>query len=101
LKDPDNQRLLDGVGLQHDRGNLLRFLHDPQVEPTNNRSERALRGAVIARGLSHGSKNERGAEAFTAFSSVIQTAVKNGASSIMDHLHGLFRPQSRDAPIQS
>ena len=101
LKDPDNQRLLDGIGLQHDRGNLLRFLHDPRVEPTNNRSERTLRGAVIVRGLSHGSKTERGAEAFTAFSSVIQTAVKNGASSIIDHLLGLFRPQSRDAPVQS
>jgi transposase len=37
LQDEDNQRLLDGIGLQHDRGNLLRFLHEPHVEPTNNR----------------------------------------------------------------
>jgi hypothetical protein len=29
--------LLNGIGLQHDRGNLLRFLHEPDVEPTNNR----------------------------------------------------------------
>src|SRR5438128_6400126 len=81
LQDVDNQRLLDGIGLQHDRGNLLRFLHEPDVEPTNNRGERTLRPAVIVRGLSHGSKNDRGAEAFTAFSSVVQTAVKRGVSS--------------------
>lgn len=49
LRDEDNQKLLDGIGLQHDRGHVLRFLRDSQVEPTNNRAERALRPAVIAR----------------------------------------------------
>ena len=43
LKDEDNQRLLDGSGLQHDRGGVLLFLHDPAIEPTNHRGERALR----------------------------------------------------------
>jgi len=100
LQDEDNQRLLDGIGLQHDRGNLLRFLHEPHVEPTNNRGERTLRPAVIVRGLSHGSKNERGAEAFSAFSSVIQTAVKNRVSSCIDTLHNLFRSKPRDGPVQ-
>jgi len=90
LKDEDNQRLLDGIGLQHDQGRVLRFLHNPIVEPTNNRGERTLRPPVIARRLSHGSKNVRGAEAFSAFSSVIQTAVKKGASSTFDALHNLF-----------
>ena len=65
-------------------GTCLRFLHEPDVEPTNNRGERTLRPAVIVRGLSHGSKNERGAEAFSAFSSVIQTAVKKRVSSTID-----------------
>ena len=64
LKDKDNQRLLDGIGIQHDRGNLVRFLSEPEVEPTNNRAERRIRFSVIVRGISHGSKNERGAEAF-------------------------------------
>ena len=100
LQDVDNQRLLDGIGLQHDRGNLLRFLHEPDVEPTNNRGERTLRPAVIVRGLSHGSKNDRGAEAFTAFSSVVQTAVKRGVSSTIDTLHTLFRSKPRDGPVQ-
>ncbi len=31
---------------------MLRFLHEPGVEPTNNRAERALRPAVIARKVS-------------------------------------------------
>jgi len=69
---------------------LLRFLHNPAVEPTNNRGERALRPPVIARKLSHGSKNVRGAEAFSAFTSVIQTAVKRGAASTFDALRDLF-----------
>jgi hypothetical protein len=39
LRDPDNQRLLNELGWHHDRGNLLRFLTDPRIEPTNNRAE--------------------------------------------------------------
>ena len=98
LKDADNQRLLDGIGLQHDQGRLVRFLHNPAIEPTNNRGERALRFAVIVRGVSHGSKNEGGAEAFVAFTSVLQTAVKNRARSTFDALHNLFRSKVPDAP---
>jgi hypothetical protein len=82
LRDPDNQRLLDGIGLQHDRQRVLNFLYHPQVEPTNNRAERALRPAVIARKVSHCSKNERGAEAFAAFTSVARTAVKQGVVTV-------------------
>jgi Transposase IS66 family len=62
--DDDNQRLLDGIGLQHDRGHLLRFLKMEGVEPTNNRAERILRPTVIARKVSHCPKNQRGADAF-------------------------------------
>jgi transposase len=97
LKDEDNQRLLDGIGLQHDRGRVLLFLHDPTIEPTNNRGERSLRPAVIVRKLSHGSKNERGAEAFAAFTSVIQTAAKKRDGSIIDALQNLFQSKSKKA----
>ena len=81
LKDDDNQRLLDGMGVHQDRGNLLRFLKVDGLEPTNNRAERALRPAVIARKVSHCSKNQRGAEAFATFVSVIQTATQAGSQS--------------------
>ena len=90
LKDEDNQRLLDGIGLHQDRGNLLRFLRVEGLEPTNNRAERALRPAVIARKVSHCSKNPRGAEAFAAFVSVIQTAAQSGAQSTVAYLRNLF-----------
>ena len=97
LKDADNQRLLDGIGFQHDQGRILQFLHNPAVEPTNNRAERAVRPAVIARRLSHGSKNARGAEAFAAFTSVIQTAVKRGVSTV-NALHDLIVSKTPPAP---
>jgi transposase len=43
LRDEDNQRLLNGVGAQHDRFRVLSFLTEEGVEPTNNRAERDLR----------------------------------------------------------
>jgi len=92
LLDPENQRLLDGIGWQHDQGRVLTFLHKPEVEPTNNRAERALRPAVIARKISHCSKNERGAHAFAAFTSVARTAVKQGTATVTQTLQQLLRP---------
>lgn len=88
-----NRRLLAGIGEWHQRGHLLRFLSDPQIEPTNNRAERAVRGAVIARKVSHCSKTERGARAYAAFLSVIRTARQTGASAL-DTLCCLFAPHS-------
>jgi hypothetical protein len=76
LHDEDNQRLLNGVGAQHDKGHVLRFLGEEGLEPTNNRAERDLRPAVIARKVSHCSRNERGARALEAFTSVLQTIRK-------------------------
>src|SRR5438270_6558146 len=90
LRDPDNQRLLDGIGLQHDRGHVMRFLKTEGVEPTNNRAERILRPAVIARKASHCSKNQPGATAFAAFTSIAQTALKNGAASVASAFRSLF-----------
>ena len=78
LSDSDNQRLLDGIGSQHDRGRGLLFLQKPEIEPTNNRAERGLRGAVIARKVSHCSKNERGAAIFEAMKSVTATLALRG-----------------------
>lgn len=99
LKDADNQRLLNELGWHHDRSNLVRFLEDPRIEPTNNRAERALRPAVIARKVSQCSKNAPGAHAFEAFTSVVQTLMKNGAASLVEGLYHLFRaPTLQAAP---
>ncbi len=94
LQDAHNQRLLDGIGLQHDRGHVLRFLHQPGVEPPNNRAERALRPAVIARKVSHCSKNQRGAEAFSVFTSLTQTFQKKIGTSLIDAFTPLFQQRS-------
>ena len=99
LKHPDNQRLLNKLGWHKERGNLLRFLDDPRIGPTNNRAERALRPAVIARKVSQGSKNAQGAYAFAAFTSVVRTLVKSGTGSLVDGLLQVFRSaQMPDAP---
>ena len=91
MPDRDNLRLQNELGWQDDRGNLLRFLDGAGIEPTNNRAERALRGAVIARKVSHCSRNEAGADAFSAFTSVIRTLYRNGAGqSVVDGLCGVF-----------
>jgi hypothetical protein len=96
LSDADNQRLLDQFGGHHARGNLLRFLEDPRVEPTNNRSERGFRFAVIQRKVSQCSKTAGGARAFEAFASVIKSTMRQG-KDVVERLSALFRgidPQS-------
>jgi transposase len=90
LADPDNQRLLDQFGRHHARGNLLRFLEDPRVKPTNNDSERGFRFAVIQRKVSQCSKTAGGAGAFEAFASVIKTAMRQG-EDVVERLTELFR----------
>ena len=91
MSDRDNERLQNELGWHDDRGNLLRFLDDPGTESTNNRAERALRGAVIACKVSHCSKNENGADAFSAFTSVIRTLARNGGDQpLVDGLCGVF-----------
>jgi transposase len=99
LRDPDNQRLLNELGWHHDRGNLLRFLDDPRIEPTHNRAERALRPAVIARNVSQCSKTDRGTYAFAAFTSVVRTLSKQGIDTLVEGLYHLFRsPSIQDMP---
>jgi transposase len=98
LRDDDNQRLLNGVGTQQDRGHLLRFLYEKGVEPTNNRAERDLRPAVIARKVSHCSQNERGARAFEAFTSVIQTLRRTTSTPLGTAFQKFLAPAPQSSP---
>lgn len=98
LTNRTNQKLLNELGWHHDRGNLLRFLYEPEVEPTNNRAERALRPAVIARKVSHCSKNAAGAAAHAAFASVCVTLRQRGVGSLVSALTALFRTGAVAAP---
>jgi hypothetical protein len=53
---------------------LLGCLREPAAEPTNNRAERALRPAVIARKLSCGNKTENGKRCWEILASLAATA---------------------------
>lgn len=87
LKSEGNDRIVNELGRHNDNGNLLRFLHEPEAsEPTNNEAERALRGAVIARKVSHCSKVEAGARAHASFASIIATLRKRNATNLIDAL---------------
>jgi transposase len=57
---------------------LLVWLIDPAVDPTNNAAERALRGAVVTRKTSFGSRSKRGAHAFARMLSIIMTWERQG-----------------------
>lgn len=56
-----------------DVGNLFRFVTDPEVDATNNISERELRKLVIIRKISNGSRSRRGANATAQLLSVVET----------------------------
>ena len=59
--------------LRKQRPHLLGCLHEPAAEPTNNRAERSLRPAVIARKLSCGNKTERGRDCWEILTSLGRT----------------------------
>ena len=56
-----------------DGNNLFIFVVNPEVDSTNNISERELRELVLIRDISHGSKTHRGANTTAILLSVIQT----------------------------
>jgi len=56
-----------------DGDDLFRFVTDPEIDPTNNISERELRALVIIRKISYGSRSNRGANATAMLLSIIQT----------------------------
>lgn len=57
---------------------LVVWLKNPAVDPTNNAAERALRGAVITRKTSFGSRSKQGAQAFARMLSIIMTWERQG-----------------------
>lgn len=60
--------------LRKQRAHLFQFLYTPGVEATNNRAERQLRPAVIARKVSCGNKTERGKRTAEILMSLAATA---------------------------
>jgi transposase len=75
--------------LKH-RHSLFVFLYRTDVDPTNNRSERALRPSVIHRKVIGCFRSRWGARAYAALASVIDTAELEGvhAFDAIQHLFG-------------
>ena len=105
LRDPANRTLLAELGWHQQRGNLFRYLTDPAIEPTNNCSERELRGGVAARKVSHCNKTEAGAHAHEVITSVIRTNLRRlaGAPLIQPllavFLTGQMPPRTHPPPL--
>lgn len=74
--DADADRL--AARLRKYEGRLTTFLHDANVDGTNNAAERALRPAVVMRKITGGSRSESGAEAWAILASVMRTAQQQG-----------------------
>ena len=62
------------------------FVMNPNVEPTNNRAERALRSSVIYRKVSGGSRYGRGAEIYAKIYSIYYKSKLRGKNFIADTL---------------
>jgi transposase len=67
--------------LCHEFLSLFTFLHCPGIEATNNRAERAIRPAVMARHLCGGSRTWNGARTQQSLTSVLRTCHQQGKDS--------------------
>lgn len=66
---------------------LLTFLDQPEIEPTNNRAERGLRASVIMRKITFGSRSPRGARNHQVLMSILQTALLQGTQPLHTFLY--------------
>lgn len=70
---------------------LLLFLDRPDVPPTNNASEQALRNSVIYRKVTGGFRSDWGAQLYAHVISILETARRQGRS-IFETLQIIFAP---------
>ena len=76
-----------------DGNDLFRFVTDPEIDPTNNISERELRALVIIRKISNGSRSVRGANATAMLLSMIQT-LRFKKENVLQGLHEILKNPS-------
>jgi transposase len=95
-KDPDEERIANR--LRKRRQWLFTFLDYPGVEATNNRAERALRPAVIARKLSCGNKTDRGKRTWEILASLAATCHQRG-QDLVEHLRPYLLLPPNPQPI--
>jgi hypothetical protein len=71
--------------LAKQRVHLIGCLYDLSAEPTNNRAERSLRPAVIARKISCGNKTDRGRLTWQILASLAATCAQRG-NDLIDYI---------------
>jgi transposase len=79
--------------LQKHDGEWLTFLTHPEVSPTNNLAERALRPLVIQRKLTYGNRSTAGAHRLGVVQSVLETAKRQGHAPVSFLRDLLTRPK--------
>ncbi len=90
LSHPKTLNLRDRlISAKRDAKKLFTFLKRPGMPPTNNHAERALRGPVISRKISFGSRSETGAHAFAVLASMLGTARRQNKPAL-SFLQALF-----------
>jgi hypothetical protein len=77
---------------------ILTCLYEPAAEPTNNRAERELRPAVIARKLSCGNKTQAGRRSFEVLRSGATSCWKRGHDAV-SYIAGLLPFGARADPV--
>lgn len=89
-RSPESQTLRQRFLLH--RQHLFTFLVVPNVPPTNNASEQALRNSVIYRKVTGGFRSEWGASAYANVVSVLETARRRGQDFLNTLLSLLTQP---------
>ncbi len=73
-KKVDHQKLQAlGKEILNDWDAVVAFVNHPELPPTNNEAERALRHAVIARNIGFGTRTREGSLAYSSLLSIIET----------------------------
>lgn len=92
---PDNERFAKHLDKHGDE--ILTFLRDPAIEPTNRLGEQAMRPAVVNRKVWGGSRTQDGAEAQGKLLTVLQTCVKRAVDAV-DFLSRALRAPPHAVP---
>ncbi len=92
-RNDSNRRLAQH--LRREQPWLFTFLYCPDVEATNNRAERAIRPAVMARRLCGGNRTENGARTQQILTSVLRTCRQQGKDSFRLIVGLLLSPRAQ------
>lgn len=79
---------------------VVAFVKNPELPPTNNDAERALRHAVISRRISFGTRTSEGSLAYACLLSVIETCKRRNQDPWQYIAQTIARARKGDGPIR-